>query len=520
MKRIKALILVLLGFIGLNLSLKADTLDSIPTKEQVGATNLPQYIAPVKAPFAMPAFSIPTFPNYKISIIKKGAKQHILATRIIQSCIDATSKRGGGTVIIPKGQWFTGRITLKSNVNLHIQEGAVLTFSPNVEDYRPAVFTRNEGIEVMSLGALIYANGQHNIAITGKGKLVGPADGSVRKQTMTTDVIERVVPLDKPVSQRIYEGYNGSIIFPPMFISPINCSKVYIEGVSLERTAFWNIVPVYCDNVIIRGVSVNSVGIPRGDGIDVESSRNVLIEYCTLATGDDCFTIKAGRGEDGIRVNKPTENVVVRHCLAKQGHGGITCGSETAGMIRNLYVHDCVFDETGVGIRFKTRRNRAGGGENIIYERIRMNLKATAFNWDMLGGFAYVGELANRLPERAINRLTPQYKNIHIKDVIVENSTQFLKVNAIPETPLTNLVIENIRVNADKLITLNDADGILIKHAIIKTKENGVNMLDGRNVRFENVQFQNPAGALDIKIDGPKSKPIQFINCSPASLNK
>ena len=126
-----------------------------------------------------------------------------------------------------------------------------------------------------------------------------------------------------------------------MFISPINCTNVYVEGVSLENTAFWNVVPIYCDHVIIRGINVNSVGVPRGDGIDIESTRNVLIEYSTLACGDDCFTMKAGRGLDGLRVNKPTENVVVRYCLAREGHGGITVGSETAAVIRNLYVHDC-----------------------------------------------------------------------------------------------------------------------------------------------------------------------------------
>ncbi|MCH5685375.1 hypothetical protein LWM68_14630 [Niabella sp. W65] len=137
-------------------------------------------------------------------------------------------------------------------------------FSGEVEDYRPAVFTRNEGIEVMSLGACIYANGQRNIAITGKGKLIGPAKGgSVRKQIMTKDVIENVVVHTTPVAQRIYEGHNGDFIFPPMFISPINCSNVLIQGISLENTAFWNVVPVYCDSVIIRGITVHSVGIPR-----------------------------------------------------------------------------------------------------------------------------------------------------------------------------------------------------------------------------------------------------------------
>lgn len=451
---------------------------------------MPQEIAPVTAPFPMPQFVKPVFPALTMSIVSMGAKKGRITTREIQATIDRVNKRGGGTVIIPRGVWKTGRISLKSNVNLHLQEGSELHFSSEVEDYRPAVFTRNEGIELMSLGACIYANGQTNIAVTGKGKLVGPGEGSVRRQVMEGDVIENVVPLDKPVSERIYEGYNGEFIFLPMFISPINCKNVYIEGISLENTAFWNIVPVYCDGVIIRGVTVNSVGIPRGDGIDIESSRNVLIEYCTLASGDDCFTIKAGRGKDGLRVNKPTENVVIRYCLAQKGHGGITCGSETAGMIRNVYVHDSVFDETGVGIRFKTRRNRAGGGENLYYERIRMNLENTAFNWDMLGSTAHMGELANRFPAREVTELTPAYRNIFMKDIIVERASQFIKINGIPESPLSNWTLENATVNSDKLITINDAKNILLKNITVKVKDGGMNIDSSSGIVFDKVEIE------------------------------
>ena len=176
----------------------------------------------------------------------------------------------------------------------------------------------------------------------------------------------------------------------------------------------------------------------------------MLIEYCTLAAGDDCFTIKSGRGEDGLRVNKPSENIVVRYSLAKQGHGGVTTGSETAGMIRNLYVHDCVFDDTDTGIRFKTRRPRGGGGENLYYERIRMNLRGTAINVDMLGSSMYVGALAER-DKLEVNKLTPLYRNISVKNIVVEKSSQFLKVNGLPKSPLSNLLIENANVRSKKL---------------------------------------------------------------------
>ncbi len=492
------------------------TTQEIPTRQQVGATRLPATIAPVKAPFSMPSFQKPDFPKYSVKIPLEKLRAGEKGTKLIQQIIDVTSRRGGGTVRVPRGKWYTGRISLKSNVNLHLAEGAELYFSGEIEDYLPAVFTRNEGVEVMSLGACIYANGQENIAITGQGKLIGPTQGgSVRKQVMTADVIENFIDHTKPVSERVYEGQKGSFIFLPMFISPIQCKNVYIEGISLENTAFWNIVPVYCDGVIIRGVTVHSVGIPRGDGIDIESSRNVLIEYCTLSCGDDCFTIKAGRGEDGLRVNKSTENVVVRYCLAEEGHGGITCGSETAGMIRNLYVHDCVFDHTGVGIRFKTRRSRAGGGENLIYERIRMNLKGSAFHWNMLGSSQYVGDLAKRLPAREVNRLTPLYRRITARNIKVENTTQFLKINGIPESPLTQVLIEQADIQSDKLITLADAEDITVRHAVIESKESTITALDTKNIRFENVTFKVPQPQLEVIYSGDKVEKIQFSHCTP-----
>jgi polygalacturonase len=500
--------------------LSAQAFAAIPTKDQVGAANLPDDIAPVKAPFPMPEFKKPVFSSLTIDITEKGAKPGSKVTSVIQGTIDEISQRGGGTVIIPRGTWHTGRISLKSNVNLRIDEGAELIFSGEVEDYSPAVFTRNEGVEVMSLGACIYANDQQNIAVTGKGKLIGPAKGgSVRKQVMNADVVEKFIDHTTPVSDRVFEGHDGGYVFLPMFISPINCKDVYIEGVTLENTAFWNIVPVYCDGVIIRGVTVNSVGIPRGDGIDIESSRNVLIEYSTLNCGDDCFTMKAGRGEDGLRVNKPTENVVVRYCLAREGHGAITCGSETAGMIRNLYVHDCVFDNTGAGLRFKTRRPRGGGGENLTYERIRMNLTGTAFTWDMLGSAMYVGDLARRLPAREVNRLTPRYADITARDIVVENASQFVKVTGIPESPLTNVLIEDVDVKAKKLISAADVKGLVVRRTKVASDDPQLTLLDCRDVRFEDVHLTVPGGEVVRNISGESSGPIEFVRCSPENLN-
>lgn len=466
---------------------KSWKLAKIPTQEEVGASMLTEKILPVKAPFKTIKFKKPTFQAQSVKLALSPTGMNTLK---IQQAIDDLSQKGGGEVIVPAGNWLTGRIQLKSNINLHFDDGAILSFSGEIADFLPAVYTRSEGIEVMSLGACIYANGAKNIAVTGKGRLIGPANGSIRsKDFLPPGYIDILFDPKSPVKERIADGVFNPWILLPMFISPINCDGVYIEGISLENTAFWNIVPVYCNNVIVRGVTINSVGIPRGDGINVDSSTNVLIEFNTLSCGDDCFTMKAGRGEDGLRVNKPTENVVVRYCLIKTGHGGITCGSETAAMIRNLYVHDCVFNDSGVGIRFKTYRPRGGGGENLTYERIRLTQMRVAFDWDMLGSTKYVGEFAKRLPARAVNELTPKYENIHAKNILIESTNSFVNAIGIPESPLRNVSIENVEVTCNKFINARDMRNSIFKNIRVTGNDSVKTLIDTKYIQFKNIEF-------------------------------
>ena len=480
--------------------------DKLLTVSEVGADNMPFKIAEVKAPFKIIDFVRPTFKADTIFINEVNNFTHN-----VNKAIKELSAKGGGVVFISQGKWESGRIELKSNVNLHISKSAIIQFSGEIEDYLPAVPTRIEGIEVTSLGACIYANGQTNIAVTGKGKLIGPPkDSDVRNKILTHKLIDDVVDLSKNVEERIFDGSDFEWIFPPMFISPINCTKVFIEGISLENSAFWNVVPIFCNNVIIRGISVNSIGIKRGDGIDIDSSSDVLIEYCTLKTGDDCFTIKAGRGKDGVDKGIATENVVIRYSLALEGHGGITCGTETAGMIRNLYMHDSVFEGTDVGINFKSRRTRGGGGENIHYERIRMNLKMTAIKWDMLGNVKYLGELALRLPKHEVTELTPKYENIFINDILIENSTHFLKIVALPESPLKDVKINNVKANSTELISIQDATNIEITNCNIKSKNNIIEVLDCENITLKNVNI-NDDNEVEIKISGDNPNAIKIL---------
>lgn len=483
-------------------------MSKLPQRDDVGAEALPKggINLDVNAPFKMKRLVCPQFPDRTVTITDEDKDALGKISVAINDKIKTLSAKGGGSVIVPRGHWLTGRITLMSNVNLRLDDGAELEFSGDIADYQPAVFTRHEGVEVMGAGAFIYANKQKNIAVTGKGVIMGPPmDATMRSLPNGNSVVEKDIDYKMPVKDRLCDGLDGRTFYRPKSFAPINCKNVLVEGVTFERSVLWNVNPIYCDNVIIRGITVNSVGTPSGDGIDISSCKNVLIEYSTLNCGDDCFTLKAGRCEDGLRVGRPTENVVIRHCLAKDGHGGITIGSETAGDVRNVWLHDCVFYGTRTGFRFKTRRNRGGTVEKILYENIRLVNVREAFTWDLLGTKTYMGELARRYPPLEITPLTPTVRDITIRNFMVESADRLLSVNAIPEIPCSGVLIENGFVRTNRIVkTLNDADGFTFRNLEIQATDNAINIDDSRNVLFDNVTFYVPSGKPQLNVKGSK----------------
>ncbi|MBR2203122.1 MAG: family 43 glycosylhydrolase [Prevotella sp.] len=450
----------------------------IPTLQDVGPEAMTPEIAPICAPFTMPQLQRPQIAARKavVSMSKKG-----MSTKAIQAAIDKMAKRGGGKVIIPAGKWMSGRIELKSGVELHLSEGCELSFSGHIKDYLPVVFTRDEGIEIMSLGAFIYANEAENIALTGKGKIIGPSTDceiyQINKEKALN--IEKIISPDMPISERVFDGkHRNGEVFLPKSVAPIRCKNVLIEGITVCQGLYWNIVPQYCENVIIRGVTVSSYGHGRTDGIDIESSKNVLVEYCSLDCQDDCYTMKSGRNEEGVRVGIPTQNVVVRHCLALRGAGGIVCGTEVAGGIKNIYCHDCVFQGTDQAVRIKTLRPRGGGVEGLTVERIRANVKDYAFFCDMLGSIKWGGDLAKRLPAQPINIQTPDFNTVKVNNVIIENCRQLVFALGLPERPLRNVLISNIRANCNQYMKMRDTQGFVLQDATI-TAEDPTASIDG-----------------------------------------
>ena len=422
----------------------------------------------------------PTFPRRDFHITKFGAVPDAPAecTDSIRKAIDACAKEGGGRVVVPKGVFVTGAIHLKSNVNLHVSKGATLKFSTDPQSYLPIVHTRWEGMELMHLSPLIYAYEQTNIAITGEGTL----DGQGKSFFWKWHGNERyggnsAVLSQRPARARLYEMMDKNVsvadrIFGeehylrPQFIQPYKCKNVLIEGVKIIDSPMWEVHPVLCENVTIRKLHIASHG-PNNDGCDPESCKDVLIDDCFFDTGDDCIAIKSGRNNDGRRINVPTENIIVRNCTMRDGHGGITVGSEISGGVRNLFAHDCKLDSADLWTALRVKNNASRGGrlENFYFKNITVGQVSRAvveidFNYEEGAKGDYIPVVRNYVVDgltcttgnRAVD--LQGLDNAPIYEVSLKNCTFGVLKNPSVLKNVKGLKLENVKVEGkivDKL---------------------------------------------------------------------
>jgi polygalacturonase len=338
----------------------------------------------------------PRFPDRAFAITDYGAKGDGAAdcTEAFRKAIDACNQAGGGKVIVPAGAYLTGPIHLKSNVDLDLGRDATIRFSTDPKSYLPVVFTRYEGTEVMNYSPFIYALGQENIAITGEGTLDGQGSKAIwYSWKRIPDPSELVAMGDRgvPVAQRVF---GESHHLRPYFIQPIRCQNVLIQGVHIIDSPMWVITPLYCTNVTVIGVNVDTQG-PNTDGCDPDSCTDVLIKDCHFSDGDDCIAIKSGRDVDGRRVNIPSRNIVIQNCVFKDGHGGVTVGSETSGGVENIFAENCQFDSPNldIALRLKTGMTRGGYIRDVYIRNCAVTSARTGIGMTMrypgtLGGQA------------------------------------------------------------------------------------------------------------------------------------
>lgn len=305
----------------------------------------------------------PRIPRFETSIRSHGATFGSDDSRpSLLAAIDHVARAGGGRVVVPAGLWACkGPLHLKSRVALHVEEGAHLVFSGAAEDYLPPVFTRWEGVECFSYSPFIYARGATDIAITGKGRIDGQGASNwlpwratqKPQQTLLRDMGRDGAPLNDRV-------FVGDRRLRPSFIEFVACRRLLVEGVELIDSPFWMIHPVYCTDVVVRNVRFRSRHI-NSDGVDPDSSRRVLVENCDFDVGDDGVAIKSGRDQDGWRVNRPSEDIVVRRCRYSGDTGGaVAIGSEMSGGVRNIFIEDWVAPKAHHALYFKANLDRGG----------------------------------------------------------------------------------------------------------------------------------------------------------------
>jgi polygalacturonase len=336
----------------------------------------------------------PRFPARDFDAVRFGARGdgERDCTEALRSAIRACHEAGGGRVVVPKGVWLTGPVHLLSRVNLHLEEGATLRFFHDPKRYLPLVPSFWEGMECLNYSPLIYALDQQDVAVTGAGVLDGQADcehwwpwkGRTNcgwskgqpHQGPARDRLIRMVEAGVPPAERAFG--EGSYL-RPNFLVFFRCRNVLVEGVTIRNSPMWEIHPVLCANVTVRGVKIVSHG-PNNDGCDPECSRDVLIEDCLFDTGDDCIAIKSGRNADGRRVRTPSENIIIRNCVMKDGHGGVTIGSEISGGARHIYAERCRMDSPNLDrvLRLKTNAMRGGVIEHVYMRDVEVGQVADA----------------------------------------------------------------------------------------------------------------------------------------------
>ncbi|WP_461042012.1 glycoside hydrolase family 28 protein [Spirosoma harenae] len=503
----------------------------------------------------LPKIHTPTFRKDTLRITKFGAVADglTLNTAFINTAIEQCNRSGGGVVLIPRGLWLTGPITLKSNVNLHLAEGALLQFTDQRSAY-PLVTTTWEGEDAVRNQAPISGTNLENIAITGKGILDGAGDvwRMVKRSKMTDDQWAKLVASGGLVndkkdmwypSEQSFKGANMSVaksgqpmsyyesikdFLRPNMLSLTRCKRILLEGVTFQNSPAWCLHPMLCEHITLRKVTAkNPWYAQNGDGLDLESCRNGLVEDCTFDVGDDGICIKSGRDEQGRKRGIPTENIIVRNCRVYHAHGGFVIGSEMSGGVRNLYVSNCQFMGTDVGLRFKTARGRGGIVENIFVDGVDMtNIAGEAILFDMYYAakdpVPQHGE-SNELPvipAQPLSEGTPQFRSFQIRNVTCKGAETGILVRGLPEMAVKDILIENAVLQSRKGFVCIEAENIRLKNVTLMSPAKTLMQLqNSRAITLDNIRYANNNDLL-MHISGDRSKDIKLLNTDTSKAKK
>lgn len=498
-----------------------------------------------------PTVSVPKFKKDTLSIKKFGAiaDGNFLNTKAINETIDALSKKGGGVVLVPPGLWLTGPVVLKNNINLHLAAGATLLFTKDFNEYS-LIKANWEGLPQMRNQSPISATSATNIGISGKGIIDGNGDAwrMVKKDKLNETQWKKLVasggilsddkktwyPSEKSVkgsqlqnpgaiTSEKDEAFYQSVkdFLRPNLLLLTSCKNILIEGVTFQNSPAWCLHPLMCEQLTVRNISVkNPWYAQNGDGIDVESCKYVLIENSVFDVGDDALCMKSGRDAEGRKRGMPTEKVIIRNCTVYAAHGGFVIGSEMSGGARNIYVNNCTFIGTDIGLRFKTTRGRGGVVENIFIKDIYMkDIPAEAILFDMYymakDPVPLAGE-KRELPKvefKPVDETTPSFKNFHISNVYCNGAEKAIFIRGLPELHVKDIVLENMLLQAKKGMDIQEASNITFKNIKVVSDETDpvIDIVQSDKLLFDNINYKNGSELL-FRISGERSNSINIKN--------
>lgn len=444
-------------------------------------------------PFKMNKVKLPVIPKKQVSIADFGGLGDgvTLNTNAFEKAFTHLTSKGGGKLVVPFGVWLTGPIVLRSNVNLHLEKGAIILFTSDRSAY-PLVVTSYEGQQTRRCQSPISGRDLENIAITGEGSINGSGEAwrPLKKAKVTETHWKKVVSSGGVLLSKDYwvpseSSLKGEMLaangwkhpegemtndhweeirdyLRPVMVSLVNCKQVLLQGILFENSPSWNIHPLMCDDITVDGVFIrNPAYAQNGDGIDLESCRNAIVVNSVLDVGDDAICLKSGKNEEGRRRGRPTENVIVDNCTVFKGHGGFVVGSEMSGGVRNILVTNCKFIGTDVGLRFKSTRGRGGLVENIYVNNVSMlDITYDSFLFDLFYGL----KSTDSVDIKSADDTTPAFRNIYVKNIVSRNAGRAMFFNGLPEMNIANINVEDSQFYSRLGAELSESDGVTFKN--------------------------------------------------------
>jgi polygalacturonase len=449
-----------------------------------------------------------------------GAKNDASArsTTAIRDAIQTCAKRGGGTVYFPPGTYETGAIELASNLILQIDAGATVRFHTDLAEY-PIVPGRYEGTEGLTLAPLLGGRNLENVTITGRGTLTTDNAAWLRAtsnndaRAMWTKIQNRLENREKVPEEDYRKAASG---LRPSFIRPMYGRNILIDGIHIVGSSMWAIHLLYCENVVVRNVIVETYPGANTDGLDIESSREVRVSDSYFDTGDDAIVLKSGRGVDGRRVGRPTENVTITNCTFRRAHGAVVIGSETSGGVRNIVASNIVSKGTEIGVRIKSGRSRGGVVENLRFD-----------NWVIdspLKDAILVTNYYVKIPQEPVSERTPVFRNISISNVTVSAAPVIADIQGLPEMPVEGLRMLDLTGSGKRGVQGFNTRALELRNVRIEAEQGPAFLIrDSSDLQLDQVAATRVSDSVPgIRLDRVARATVQSSNVSlsvaPGSL--